>query len=146
MPGVDQAQLQVTGEALLAGRIDVEWSGGYVPEAGTNFMVMSYASHTGEFDFENGFYLLGDNRRIVPLYSATSLRLDTIASPDPTGVPAAIARAADEMIVAWPAEFKGYDLYFSTNLPAGGWTLIPAITNVYREFPPYAPQKFFKVE
>lgn len=144
-PAVNQGRLNVTGNANLSGRVNVEFAGGYLPEPGTNFPVMAFASHNGEFDFPNGFFLLGHGRRLEPAYTATSVVLATVAAPEPTEVPLGIASEDGTVMVAWPLEFTGYSLYSKTNLLESGWTPVSGSGNQYLELPPLPPTKFFRL-
>lgn len=66
------------------------------------------------------------------MYAATSLTL-------------AIAPDGGNIVVAWPTEFTGFDLYCKTNLLEAGWTFIPGITNRWIDLPPLAQQKFYRL-
>jgi hypothetical protein len=145
--GVDQSRLDVTGEARLAGRIEVERPMGFLPETGTNFTVMSYASHTGKFDFEDGFYCLGHDRHLESVYTSSDLTLNTIAAPDPDAgdIPFGIASDGSVLMVSWPKEFTGYDLQSKTNLNQSEWELMPGVTNCYMGYPPFLPSRFFRL-
>jgi hypothetical protein len=145
-PGTNQSRLIITGSVSLSGCINVELSDGYLPEPDTNFMVMTFGSHAGEFDCQNGFIILGEARRLTPLYAPTSLTLSAVAAPEPTEIPLSVTVKEGSALVAWPLEFTGYELYWSTNLSQTNWTLLPSVTNRWIESPPLAPEKFFKLE
>jgi hypothetical protein len=51
-----------------------------------------------------------------------------------------------DALISWPAEFTGYELYWSTNLPGTNWTLIPGATNRWIEAQPLAREKFFRLQ
>jgi len=72
--GTDYDQLVVTGVATLAGTIDVSLIPDFTPSAGQNFTIMTYASHTGEFDTQNLPPLSGDLEWILE-YGPTALLL-----------------------------------------------------------------------
>ena len=59
-PGSGYDQLAVTGAATLGGTLDVSLIPGFTPTAGQSFAIMTYASHTGEFDTLNLPSLSGD--------------------------------------------------------------------------------------
>ncbi len=72
--GTDYDQLVVTGEATLAGTLDVSLIPGFTPSAGQNLTIMTYASHTGEFDMLNLPSLPGDLEWVLE-YGPTALLL-----------------------------------------------------------------------
>ncbi|MBI3849093.1 MAG: hypothetical protein HY298_02205 [Verrucomicrobia bacterium] len=142
LPGTNQSRLNITGAATLRGTVGVRWGEGYVPSPGTNFPVLTFASRQGEFCCFDNFLLLGQGRRLTPIYNATSLTFATVAAPEPTEVPLRVA-VDSGALVCWPVEFPGYDLYWNTNLSVTNWTLLPGVTNRYLELPPLAREKFF---
>lgn len=144
-PGIDQSRLNITGAATLRGTIGVRWGEGYLPSPGTNFSVVSFASRQGEFCCFDNFILLGQERRLTPVYSATTLTLATIAALEPTTVPLRVTVDGDAL-VCWPVEFPGYELYWSTNLSQTNWTRLPGTTNRWIESAPLAREKFFRLK
>jgi hypothetical protein len=143
-PGTDQSRLNIAGTATLRGSIGLHWGEGYLPEPGTDFPVMTFASRQGEFCCFDNFLLLGQGRRLTPVYSATSLTLATSTAPEPTAVPLRVT-VEGGALVCWPVEFSGYELYWSTNLSRTNWTLLPDATNHFLESPPLAREKFFRL-
>ena len=141
-PGTNQSRLNITGAAILRGSIGVLWDQGYVPSPSTNFLVLTFASRKGEFCCFDNFILLGQGRRLAPVYGASSLTLTTVATPEPTSVPLRVT-VDGGALVCWPAEFRGYELYWSTNLDQSSWTLLPGVTNHFLEPPPLTKEKFF---
>ena len=146
VPAINQSRLNIVGATDLSGCINVEWASGYLPEPGTNFAVMTFVSRVGEFDCHNGFLLLGQGRRLTPVYAPTSLTLSTIAAPEPTEIPLSVTVKSSSALVAWPLEFTGYELYWSTNLGLSSWTLISGATNRWFESPPLAREKYFRLQ
>jgi len=51
IPGNDHDQLRVSSKATLAGTLDLDLLGGYMPDPGDAFDVLTYGSRNGEFDF-----------------------------------------------------------------------------------------------
>jgi hypothetical protein len=143
-PGTNQSRLNIAGAATLRGSIGVLWDGGYVPSPGTNFPVLTFASRNGEFCCFDNFLLLGQGRRLAPVYSASSLTLNTVAAPEPASVPLRVT-VDGSALVCWPLELPGYELYWSTNLSQTNWTLLPDATNHFLEAPPLALEKFFRL-
>lgn len=143
-PGTNQSRLNITGQATLRGTVAVRWAGNYLPPTGTDFPVMTFASRAGQFCCFDNFFLLGQGRRLTPVYSATGLTLATVAAPEPASVPLGVA-VDNGAIVCWPVEFLGCELYYSTNLSHSNWTHLPGVTNRYLEAPPLAQQKYFRL-
>lgn len=143
-PGTNQSRLNITGAARLHGTVGVNWTDGYVPPPGMNFPVLTFDSRQGEFCCFDNFLLLGQGRRLTPVYSATSVTLATIAAPEPTSVPLRLA-VEGSALVCWPVEFRGYGLYWSSNLIQTNWTLLPGATNHVLEPPPLAGRKFYRL-
>jgi len=81
--GTDYDQLVVTGVATLDGTLDASLIPGFTPSAGQNFTIMTYASHTGEFDTLNLPSLSGDLEWVLE-YGPTVLLLK-IPSSAPLG-------------------------------------------------------------
>jgi hypothetical protein len=67
-------RLVVNGTASLAGTINVVLLNGFVPTAGTSFQVLTFRSHTGDFDTYAGLDL-GNGLSFVPGLSGTGLTL-----------------------------------------------------------------------
>ncbi|MBN2505270.1 MAG: hypothetical protein JXQ71_01110 [Verrucomicrobia bacterium] len=80
----------------------------------TNAGTVTFASRLGEFSGCDYCILLGKGRRLLPVYGETSLTLATVAASEPEGVLLQVTVAGDAL-VSWPAEFTGYQLYWSTN-------------------------------
>jgi len=142
-PGVDQAQVIVTGNAHLNGTVGVRFSPGYTPDIGTNYTVLEAASHTGGFKCFDGFLLLGQNKRLSAAYSPTNLVLTPIAAIDPSGPSLDIAMDG-RVLVCWPSEFTGYDLYSNTNLNGDDWILVPGASSRHFDSS-LEPQKMFRL-
>lgn len=54
VPITEFDQYRITGAAALDGTLDVTLTGGFLPNPGDNFAVMTFASHTGQFATING--------------------------------------------------------------------------------------------
>jgi hypothetical protein len=144
VPGTNQSRLAINGPATLRGTVGVHWAEGYVPSPGTNFSLITFVSHQGEFCCFDNCILLGQGRRLEPVYSATNLTLATVNAPEPTTVPLRVTVDGDA-IACWPVEFPGYVLYWSTSLNQTGWILAAGATNRLLDSPPLASQKFFRL-
>lgn len=143
-PGTNQSRLNITGAARLRGSVGVNWIDGYVPPPGTNFVVLTFDSRQGEFCCFDNCLLLGQGRRLTPVYTATNFSLATLAAPEPTAIPLRVTVDGDAL-VCWPAEFTGYELYWSTNLGGTNWALLPGATNRWLESSPLPREKFFRL-
>jgi hypothetical protein len=75
--------LNVTGNATLAGTLQIALLNDYVPALGASFDVFDYGSYSGHFDNITGAQFSGD-RHFEPIYGAHSLVL--IAVPEPNSV------------------------------------------------------------
>jgi hypothetical protein len=144
-PGVNQSQVNVTGSASLSGLIGLRFSPGYVPAVNSSNMVLTAGSRSGQFNFQDHFFLLGQNKRINPVYSPTNLVLTTIAATDPANFSLSTAVQGQAFALAWPSEFGNYGLYVKTNVEDLNWTSVPGITNFYMETPMTSPHKFFRL-
>ena len=144
-PGVNQSRLNITGPVRLSGSVSVRVAAGYMPNLGTEFSILSFASRTGDFAAYNGLFLLDQGRRLTPEYGPTSLTLLTVSAPQPPDVPVRLTVEDGVAVVAWPSEFEGCILYYTTNLNSVSWTLVPGVTNHYLNLPPLSPEKYFRV-
>jgi hypothetical protein len=100
--GPDAAQfdrLRITGAAQLAGRLIVEGIGGYVPQIGRRFTILSFASRTGTFTLETGSP--GTGFEYVTHYYADRVEIEITGAPSalpdgpsPAAPPAALAFTA----------------------------------------------------
>ncbi len=115
-PGVNQSQVNVTGSANLNGLIALRFSPGYVPAVNRSNLVLTAGSRTGHFPFQDHFYLLGHNERIISVYGPTNLVLTAIAAADPTNFSLSTAVQGPTFVLAWPSEFGSYELEVKTNL------------------------------
>jgi hypothetical protein len=104
---------------------------------------MSFASRRGQCTCLNGLFLLGNDRRLLPVYSASALTLATVAAPDPTNVSLSIG-FEDAALVCWPAEFTGWSLYWNTNLNFSEWYLVPGDGNQFVD-PEVTREKFYRL-
>jgi hypothetical protein len=141
-PAINQPSLNVTGSAILGGGISLLWEDGHIPAPGASFPVLTFASREGEFCCWDRFIFPGKGLRLEALYTASSLILNTVTAPEPASVPLHVA-VDGSALICWPAEFTGYGLYWSTNLNASSWSLLPGVTNRFLEAPPLTSEKFF---
>jgi Putative Ig domain/PKD domain/RTX calcium-binding nonapeptide repeat (4 copies) len=81
-PGVSFDQLVITGTANLDGTLAVSALGGYLPNFGDSFRVLTFASSSGQFANYVGLDL-GSSRLLVPVYNPTDLTLANLATNRP---------------------------------------------------------------
>jgi hypothetical protein len=72
-------RLVINGTASLAGTLNVVLLNGYVPGAGTSFGVLTFRSHSGDFDAENGLDL-GGGLSLAPVYAGNDTGLSLVAT------------------------------------------------------------------
>jgi hypothetical protein len=75
--GTDYDQLVVSGRATLGGTLLVKLIGGFQPQAGDAFAIVTYGSHSGTFTTLD-FPPLGDDLTLSPDYGSTVLTLQTM--------------------------------------------------------------------
>ena len=81
-------RITINGAAALAGTLNLSAVNGFNPGLGSSFNVMTYASHTGQFDTVNGS--IGNGKQFAVTYGASGLTVNTVAaSPLPTPAPVA---------------------------------------------------------
>jgi hypothetical protein len=69
-------QLAITGSATLAGTLEVSLLGNYIPVAGTNFQILTFADYSGSFTTELGLGL-PHHRSLQPEWGSDDLTLTT---------------------------------------------------------------------
>jgi outer membrane autotransporter protein len=72
-------RLVINGTASLAGTLNVIILNGYRPDAGASFGVLTFHSHSGDFDAENGLDL-GGGLTLVPVYAGDDTGLSLVAT------------------------------------------------------------------
>jgi len=85
--------LSITGAAALAGTLDVTFMGGFLPQLGDIFPVMSFGSFTGAFDFVNTNITLPPGERLEALYSPTGVSVELVSAPSEATEPATFGLA-----------------------------------------------------
>ena len=79
-PGTEFSQIKTTGKVGLDGTLNLTRINGYDPNLGDTFLIMTYASATGQFAVINGLDI-GHGKRFAPNYGATDLTLTVLPSP-----------------------------------------------------------------
>ena len=143
-PGTNHSRLSIAGTAELNGTITAQMLPPYLPSPGETYAVMTFASRKGDFARRNGFLLLGHNRRLETVYSATSLSLMAMEAPDPSGVSLQIGKEGQAALISWPLEFGSGTLYACTNLAEANWVIVPTVNNSFLDSP-MLPWRWFRL-
>jgi hypothetical protein len=77
--GSQYDQLAINGTASLAGTLNVIILNGFVPSPGTAFQILTFHSHSGNFDAENGLDL-GNGLSLAPVYNPGDTGLSLVAT------------------------------------------------------------------
>ena len=77
--GTQYDRLAISGTAALAGTLNVIILNGFVPTPGTAFQVLTFHSHSGDFDAESGLDL-GNGLSLAPVYNAGDTGLSLVAT------------------------------------------------------------------
>ena len=129
--------LQVTGNVTLAGKLTIDFIGGFAPQQGQTFSFIQPAGTiSGTFDqvvingLAPGFqYQLAQSSTRGLSFVATSNGVS--ASPSSLS----ITSNANQLQVSWPATATGYLLQSSTNLDSTNWTTLDVPTHLLNLFP-----------
>ena len=83
-PGTEYDVVNVGGRATLGGTLQVVLLGGFVPQAGDSFRVLTYGSRAGDFDRYLGLDL-PNGLRLRPVFTGTALTLTALPPARVTG-------------------------------------------------------------
>jgi hypothetical protein len=81
--GTEYDRLASTGAASLNGTLNVSLIGGYEPDIGDSFTIMTFASRTGDFSAITGTDI-GNGKQFIKTTNATSVVLDVVVAPTST--------------------------------------------------------------
>jgi hypothetical protein len=84
LAGSQYSQLAVSGDATLAGTLNVSLVDGFTPGGGYAFVILTFATRTGDFDTENGLTFPGG--QFYPVYHSGDLTLDSATTTTTTAV------------------------------------------------------------
>ena len=70
-------RITINGAAALAGTLNLSAVNGFDPGLGSSFNVLTYTSHTGQFDTVNGS--LGNGKQFAVTFGASGLTVNTVA-------------------------------------------------------------------
>ncbi len=112
--------------AALAGTLNLSAVNGFDPGLGSSFNVLTYTSHTGQFDTVNGS--IGNGKQFAVTYGASGLTVNTVAaSPPPMPAPPPITPSIKKVEDNFHIEFqsiagRSYRIEWREDLIAGQWT------------------------
>ncbi len=147
-------RINLTGTASLAGRLAARLLNGYVPNTTRTFQVMNYGVVAGSFTDYTGLDV-GSGRAFAPLYTPTSLTLQTYAT-NSSGVPTPIVLSNPKRTPnGFTFQFTGdpgttYTVQYSTNVGISNWTSllvtnIPVSPATVTNANPLALKRFYRV-
>jgi hypothetical protein len=147
-------RINLTGTASLAGKLAARLLNGYVPATNRTFQIMSYGVVAGTFTDYSGLDV-GSGRAFAPVYTPTSLTLQTYATnliAQPTIVlfdPKKESNGFSFLFTADPG--FNYTVQFSTNLGQNVWstllvTNIPATPARVTDTNPPVLNRFYRVQ
>jgi len=133
-------RINLTGTASLAGKLAARLLNGYVPATNRTFQIMSYGVVAGTFTDYSGLDV-GSGRAFVPVYTATTLTLQTYATNSTANPTPIVLSNPTKEPTGFSFLFTGdpgtiYTVQFATNLsqPVVWSTLL--VTNI-----PVSPAK-----
>ena len=133
--------------AALPGTLNLSAVNGFDPGIGSTFNVLTYTSHTGQFDTVNPFDAaqgtrgsIGNGKQFTVTYGANALTVNTVApstpaqgthaSPLPTPAPVApVVKSITKVDDSFHIEFqssagRSYRIEWTDDLVAGKWTVL----------------------
>ena len=78
--GSDFDQLNISSLATLDGVLNITLIGGYIPNLGDSFVIMTFTSRSGEFAIVNGVDI-GGGLQFAVIYGNTNVTLDVVSAP-----------------------------------------------------------------
>ena len=70
----------ITQSATLDGTLDISLEGGFEPNLGESFEIMTFASRVGTFAAENGL-AIGNGKKFAISYGASNVTLEVVTDP-----------------------------------------------------------------
>ena len=141
-PGTGYGQIQFATPISLTGNFTAI-TGGYRPNPGSSFSVLSFPGVSGGFTSFSGLNL-GSGLSFVPQLLPTSFDLVAATSPITPAPSLAMERLPNGFLVDWPTNSSGWTLQTTTNLTAP-WSTVPTSGTNGVVFPTAAPQRFFRL-
>lgn len=143
-PGTQYGHIHFPSVPTFSGKFTVTTRNGFTPSPGNAFYVLSYPSATGNFIAMDGLDF-GNGLRLEPHFAKTGLTLTTVTVPTSAEPTLSIYRLPGSLLVSWPIEFTGYQLYSTTNLAPPVWTFMPVAGINNTVVPITSPQPYFRV-
>jgi hypothetical protein len=123
-PGTQYGHIHFPSAPTFSGKFTVSARNGFTPSPGNSFYVLSYPSASGNFIAMDGLDF-GNGLRLEPHFAKTGLTLTTVNLPTSAEVTLSIYHLPSSVLVFWPIEFTGCQLYSTTNLTTPVWTFMP---------------------
>jgi hypothetical protein len=142
-PGTQYGHIRFPVAPTFAGKFTVTPSNGFSPSPGNSFYVLSYPSASGNFIAMDGLDY-GNGLRLEPHFAKTGLTLTTVNVPTSAELTLSIYLLPSSLLVSWPIEFTGCQLYSTTNLATPVWTLM-SIAGINNTVVPIMPQQYFRL-
>jgi hypothetical protein len=142
-PGTQYGHIHFPTAPSFAGKFTVIPANGFFPVPGNSFSVLSYPSASGNFIAMNGLDY-GNGLRLTPGFTKTDLTLKTIRIPTSGELNLLSYFLPGSLLVCWPIEFTGYNLYVTTNLTSPVWTPLPVAGTNNTVVPATLPMQYFR--
>jgi hypothetical protein len=143
-PGTQYGHIHFSSAPTFSGKFTVTTRNGFTPSPGNTFYVLSYPSASGNFIAMDGLDF-GNGLRLEPHFAKTGLTLTTVNVSTSAEVTLFIYRLPSSVLVSWPIEFTGCQLYSTTNLATPVWTLMPIAGINNTVVPITFPQQYFRL-
>jgi len=122
IPNSDFAQLGITGHAALDGSLDISLAGGFQPQVGASFVIMTFASRSGTFDQVIG----PPGTQFDIQYHANDITVTVTSAPPPaTACPGPISVAQEQKLTA--ADAAAFDQFGFSMALSGDTAVIGAL-------------------
>jgi hypothetical protein len=87
----------------------------------------------------------GNGLRLEPRFASAALTLTTVSVPTFAKPTLYLYRFPSSMLMAWPIEFTGYQLYSTTNLAKPFWAPASVAGNNNTVVPFTVPKQYFRL-
>ena len=141
--GTQYGHIYFSSAPTFSGKFTVTTRNGFTPSPGNSFYVLSYPSASGNFIAMDGLDF-GNGLRLEPHFVKTGLTLTTVNVPTSAELTLSIYLLPGSLLVSWPIEFTGCQLYSTTNLATPVWTPM-SIAGINNTVVPIMPQQYFRL-
>ena len=143
-------QINVSGNVVLNGTVNVSWLNGFLPVNGNSFALLDYGSHSGTF----ANIILPPGTLGQGIYGATVFSLMVTNVTAQTNLPVVLGIKflnPGNVVVSWPSSATNYNLQVNTNLSSGSWSnVLNGITTAGGNFvltnPVNGKSSFFRLQ